>query len=164
MSVTFNADEIFEMAEEIERKGAAFYREASEKTRDDAIKKMMLDMAKMEDNHLAIFEEMRKDLTEAEREQTTFDPQNEAAMYLRTYADARGYEGKIAPDKKLTGSESMEDLIHIALNAEKNSVAFYVGIKELVPKDIGKEKVQKIIKEEMSHIATLNEKLAELTQ
>jgi hypothetical protein len=30
MSITFNVDEIFEMAEEIERNGAKFYREAQE--------------------------------------------------------------------------------------------------------------------------------------
>ena len=31
MPITFNADEIFEMAEEMERNGAWFYRRAAEK-------------------------------------------------------------------------------------------------------------------------------------
>ena len=35
MGITFNANEVFEMAEEIERNGAKFYRQAAEKASDD---------------------------------------------------------------------------------------------------------------------------------
>jgi rubrerythrin len=51
MSNEFNADDIFEMAEQIERNGAAFYREAATKTDDPATKEMMLEFATMEDGH-----------------------------------------------------------------------------------------------------------------
>ncbi|GAH47433.1 unnamed protein product [marine sediment metagenome] len=56
MGITFNADEIFEMAEEIERNGAKYYREAAEKASDKKTKQMLLDMAAMEDEHLETFE------------------------------------------------------------------------------------------------------------
>ena len=59
MGITFNADEIFEMAEEIERNGAKFYREAAQKAADKQVKQMLLDMAAMEDGHLVTFQQMR---------------------------------------------------------------------------------------------------------
>ena len=162
MSITFNADEIFEMAEEIERNGAAFYREAAGKASSSDIKKMLLELAAMEDGHEKIFAQMRRELSAAEREQTTYDPDNEVAQYLRTMADFHGTEGKISPTEKLTGNESMTEILKIALQAEKNSIAFYVGIKDLVPSKAGKGKIQSIIIEEMAHVSTIGGKLQSL--
>jgi rubrerythrin len=42
----------------------------------------------------------------------------------------------------LTGKESLEEILQIALNAEKNSVCFYIGLKNLSPSDAGKEQVE----------------------
>lgn len=162
MSITFNADEIFEMAEEIERNGAAFYRSAAEKASDGDVKQFLVDMATMEDGHEVTFTNMRKELSAADKESTSFDPYDEAALYLQSMADAHGTEGKISTTVELSGDESMKDIFNIAINAERNSVCFYVGLKELVPSASGKERVDKIIKEELAHIATLQNKLASL--
>ena len=162
MGITFNANEIFEMAEEIERNGAKFYRQAAENTPDKETKQMLLDMAVMEDGHLKTFEEMRKQLSGQEKGWTVFDPDNQSVMYLQAMADARGYEGKIAPTKELTGNESPKEILEIALNSEKESVFLYFGFKELVPPKAGRDKVVAIIKEELSHITTLLKKLKSL--
>ncbi|MFC1766060.1 ferritin family protein [Planctomycetota bacterium] len=162
MSLTFNANEIFEMAEEIERNGAKFYRKAAEGAKDADTQKYLIDMAVMEDGHLEIFQHMRQKLSDGDKVPITYDPGNEAALYLQTMADARGYEGKISPALELTGKESMEDVLQIAITAERNSVVFYVGLKTLVKSDTGKEQVDKIIGEEMAHIATLQKKLLSL--
>lgn len=159
MGITFNADEIFEMAEQIERNGAKFYREAAEKAADDAVKSMLLELAAMEDGHELTFANMRKELSEDEKGTTTYDPDNEVAQYLKTVADFHGTEGKVSPTENLTGSESMADILKIALQAEKNSIAFYVGIKDLVPSKTGKDKIQAIIIEEMAHVSTIGAKL-----
>lgn len=164
MAITFNADEIFEMAEEIERNGAFFYREAAGKASREDIRKMLLELAEMEEGHEKTFAQMRKKLSPAEKEQTTYDPDNEVAQYLRTMADFHGIEGKIGPSEKLTGNESMTEILKIALEAEKNSIAFYVGIKDLVPSRSGKGKIQTIIIEEMAHVSAIGGKLQSLRQ
>ena len=160
MTITFNADEIFEMAEEIERIAAAFYREVAKKASDKKIKQTLIDLAAMEDGHLRTFEQMRKQLTSREKTETVFDPDNQAALYLQTMANSRGTEGKIGQTQKLTGKEKTEEILRIAINSEKNSVVFYVGLKDLVPTEAGKDKVEEIITEEMGHIAVLNKELA----
>ena len=155
MAITFNADEIFEMAEEIERKGAKFYKKAAEKAPDSDMKDFFNSMADMEENHLKIFGEMRKELSDAEKGETVYDPEDEAMLYLQAMADAKGWEGMITPTKEFTGNESMREVIETALNAEKESVVFYYGLKSMVPEQAGQDKVEKIIKEELSHIRTL---------
>ncbi|UCG48908.1 MAG: ferritin family protein [Phycisphaerales bacterium] len=162
MGLIFNADEIFEMAEQIERNGAKFYREAAKNASSDDIKQMLLDMAVMEDEHLETFEQMREQLTGRETGATVFDPDNEAALYLQTMADSHGSEGMKSPAMKLTGRESTKQVLEAAIGAERDSVLFYVGLKDLVPANAGKDKVEAVIKEEISHIATISRKLKEL--
>jgi len=163
MSVTFNADEVFEMAEQIERNGAKFYREAAEKTSSREMKDLFLNMASMEDGHLQTFQAMRKELAEQEKGATAFDPYNEATLYLQTMVDGKGTEGMKSPTEKLTGNESAQDLLEIAISAEKNSVLFYVGLKDLVTAKAGREKIEIIIREEVKHVADLRRQLTALS-
>ena len=163
MSVTFNADEDFEMAEQIERNGAAFYREAADKTADQEMKDLFLNMAAMEDGHVLTFQEMRKDLAAQEKGQTAFDPFNEATLYLQTMADGKGSEGMKSPTEKLTGNESPQELLEIAIGAEKDSVLFYVGLKDLVTAQAGRDRIESIIREEVKHVADLRRQLIALS-
>jgi rubrerythrin len=161
MGITFNADEIFAMAVEIERNGAKFYRKAAENAGDDSIKQTLLRFASMEDAHEATFASMVNQIRQ-ESAKVTYDPDGVAEAYLQAIADSRGWEGKGTPDDELTGSESIEEIINSALRAEKESVAFYAGLKEIVPSEEGKLQVEAIIREEMTHVAQLTNMLADL--
>jgi len=160
MSIAFTADEVFEMAEQIERNGAKFYREAATKAPERQIKDMFLRLAAMEDTHLRTFQQMRTTLSDQDKGGTTFDPEGEASLYLQAMADDRGFEGMKGRNVKLTGQESTQALLEIAIGAEKNSILYYVGLKELVPTETGREKVEAIIREEVGHAAELRRQLA----
>jgi rubrerythrin len=62
----------------------------------------------------------------------------------------------------VAGKQTVEDLLKMAIGLEKDSIVFYVGLKESVSRKAGKDKVESIIKEEIGHIATLNQKLETL--
>jgi rubrerythrin len=162
MTVSFNADEVFEMAEQIERNAAQFYREAGAKTSEPQTKNLFLRLAGMEEGHLRTFQQMRKTLSDQERGGTTFDPEGEASLYLQAMADDRGFEGMRSRGTKLTGKESTPEMLEIALSAERNSILYYVGLREMVPTTAGKDKVQAIISEEVRHAADLRRQLAAL--
>lgn len=164
MAITFNVDEIFEMAEQIECNAAGFYREAAKKAYDKAAQKLFVDLAAMEDGHFQIFQEMRTQLGPAEKEQSTFDPENQAILYLQAMADSHGTEGKKSRIEKLTGSESMREILQTAVAAEKDSVVFYTALKELVAPGAGRDKVESIIEEELGHLALLKMQIANLKQ
>jgi rubrerythrin len=156
MSYDFNADEIFEIAEQIERNGAKFYRASAENIIDANKKKLLIDLAEMEDEHENTFKKMREELTSDEKVIMTFDPDGEAEKYLRALADTRVFY-----DKKID-TNSLEKILKTAITAEKDSIVFYLGMKEVVPANLGKQKLDKIIKEEMNHISLLSKELLSL--
>ena len=161
MVITYTADEIFEMAEESERNAAEFYRQAAERCSNEDTKKLLLDMSATEDEHLETFQNMREKLAAVEG-LSIFDPLGRSAMYLQTMADARTWEGRISPMQDLSGNETAREIIEIALEAEKEMVVFYVGLKDLVYFKAGKDKVEEIIIEELEHISALLKKLKSL--
>ena len=167
MSYYFNADEIFEMAEQIERNGAKFYSGASEKATSPDVRKLLLDFAAMEKNHEKLFANMRADMLKQGQAATVdpvFDPEGEAGLYLRAMADGHIFDVRANPGEDLTGEESMEDIFRLAIGREKDSVVFYVGMKDMVSERLGKDKIDGIIKEEMSHVTILSRELAKLNQ
>jgi rubrerythrin len=158
MSYDFNADEIFEIAEQIERNGAKFYRTAAENIADADKKKLLIDLAEMEDEHEQTFRTMRSELTQDEKIVTTFDPEGESENYLRALADTRVFY------EKSIDSSSLKEVLKSAITAEKDSIVFYLGMKDVVPAHLGKQRLDGIIKEEMSHIRLLSKELLELTR
>jgi rubrerythrin len=156
MSYDFTADDIFEMAGQMERNGAAFYREAAGNVSDNTAKKMLLGLAEMEDEHEKTFAEMRKALSGAEKAQTAFDPEGEAVFYLRALADTRVFF------EKQIDTTSMREILQSAIEAEKDSIVFYLGMKDAVPGKHGKDRMDGIIKEEMGHIRLLSKELVAL--
>jgi rubrerythrin len=154
MGYDFNADDVFEMAEQLERNGGKFYRTAAQSTDDSENKKFLLELAAMEDQHEKSFQSMRAELTTREKASTVFDPQGEAALYLRALADTR-----IFFEKEMNVT-SMKEIFKSAIEAEKDSIVFYLGMKDAVPENLGKGRLDQIIKEEMGHIRLLSKKLA----
>ena len=158
MGIDFNADEVFEIAEQIERNGADFYRSVAEKVKDESKKKLLLDLAEMEDEHEETFKSLRSKLSMDEKIQTTFDPEGDSERYLRALADTRVFY------EKDVDTTSLKEILKSAITAEKDSIVFYLGMKNVVPAHLGKEKLEDIIKEEMGHISLLSKELIELRE
>ena len=156
MSYDFSADDIFAMAEQIERNGAKFYRTAAENITEPKAKELLTGLAGMEDEHEKTFASIRVKLSEKEKTATVFDPQNESALYLRSLADARVFF------EKEIDLSSMREILKAAVEAEKDSIVFYLGMKDLVADKLGKDKIETIIKEEMRHIRILSTELVAL--
>lgn len=150
--ITFNPDEIFEMAEQIERNGAKFYRKAAESA-DDESRSLLEDLAAMEDDHEKTFATMRAELADAEKRPITPDPDSEGALYLQALADGKVFAAD--PSEQLTGGESMPDILTTAIGLEKDSIVFYESMKEFVTKDDAARRIDEIIKQEIGHIVDL---------
>ncbi|MBW1726720.1 MAG: ferritin family protein [Deltaproteobacteria bacterium] len=158
MVYDFTANDVFEMAEQLERNGAKFYRTAAENVSDPKSKKLLIELAEMEDEHEKTFASLRADLTEGEKTTTVFDPEDESVLYLRALADTRVFF------KKKIDISSMKEILKVAIVAEKDSIVFYLGLKDFVPDRLGKNRLDKIIKEEMGHIRILSKELVSLVK
>lgn len=154
MSYNFSADEIFEMAKQIEVNGAAFYRKAAAKVTGEKEQKFLKALAEMEDQHEKTFAAMQADLKKEEIENQMFDPEGEAVLYLKAMADTKIFFKKEEP------GNDIKDILSAAIKAEQDSIVFYLGMKDVVPGSAGKQRVDDIIKEEMGHIRILASKLS----
>ena len=154
MIYDFNADDIFEMAEQLERNGATFYRTAADSVDNQNAKTFLLKLAAMEEDHEKTFADMRSQLTGEESASTVFDPQGEATAYLKALADTRVFF-----EKEIDASD-MQTILKDAITAEKDSIVFYLGMRDAVPEALGRHRLDDIIKQEMGHIRLLSKELA----
>jgi len=162
MAITFNADEIFEMATTIERNGASFYRRTAQAAQDEPTRNVLLSLAAMEDDHLRRFAAMRSRLDDSKKQSTVFDPEGDAAKYLQAMADGKVFDIRVDPAKLVTGQETPQQVLKTAIGLEKDSIVFYLGMRDLVSDAAGKDDIEAIIREEMAHITTLSKRLGEL--
>lgn len=153
MGQVFDAGEIFKIAIEMERNGAEFYRNAAGQVSEEEHRRMLRGLAEMEDEHIKTFNDLSRQLSAEASDY--FDPDGYAARYLKSIADTR-----IFFEREIDMS-SMEAILKEAIQAEEDSIVFYVGMKEMVPDETGKEKIEAIIKEEMGHVRLLSELLTE---
>ncbi len=152
----FNIDEVFEIAEQIERNGANFYTKAAEMFPEYSKKSIFLKLADMEKEHEKRFHAMRLEVAKKEREIAQFlDPSGEAAVYLRSIANSKVFDLRADPTIKFKDVRSVSELLRIAIDLEKDSIIFYLGIKESIPEGLGKDKIDLIVKEEMGHVELL---------
>ena len=77
MPTPISADEVFEMACEMERNGGAFYRRAAEQAADDGNRELLTGLAAMEDDHLKTFSALREEFA---RQGGIVQDENEATL------------------------------------------------------------------------------------
>ncbi len=159
MCADFNSLEIFEIAEQIELNGVAFYTAAAEKFADKGLRQFMLEFAEMESNHARDFNKMKTEAQNSRKGVVVFDPDNEMAYYLKAMAASAGWEGKASPRTEFDGTETPAEILKMAIQAEKSSIDYYLGLKEFVDSELDGQLVERIIKEEMIHAAKLQREL-----
>lgn len=159
----FNIYEVFEIAKQIERNGISFYTSAAKKFPEFSKHSLFLNLAAMEREHEKTFEKMQQEFASREEQISRFlDPNLEAVKYLQAVAKGAVFDVNKGISLILSSIETVSELLRIAIKLEKDSVIYYMGIKRIVPESLGKEKVDSIIEEEMSHITLLNSKLSSL--
>ena len=79
-----------------------------------------------------------------------------------THVFKAGPETDRDPAAALSGKESAEEIIDTALGMEQESILFYAGLAKMTPARFGNERVQKIIDEEIGHVAYLKRELKKL--
>ena len=95
MDISYNIDEAFELAEQIERNGAAFYKRAAEILGPGAPQDLVLLLASQEEMHEKAFAGFRAELVSDEESINKYDQDGVVAQYLQAVAFKDQYiEGK----------------------------------------------------------------------
>ena len=162
MAMKVSLGEVFDAAIQIERRGYDFYRKAAKATSDKVFQKELAALSKMEKGHAAVFTKLKEELAGGKKETKQSASSKEAARYLEAFA--AGTVFNITDDASLALSElpTVHDILIFAIGRERDSILFYVGMREMISDKSGIEKISRIIKEEMDHVALLNRKLQAL--
>ena len=159
MSTTFNIDEILQIAEQIERNGARFYRKAAGLTADEGVTALFERLAAMEDQHLLTFAELRRSGPSGS---PPLDPDGAVAPYLEAVLGGHVFDYRSDPTAWLDGDVDTVAILDRAIQMEKDSVVFYVGLRDANPLDFGKQRIDDVIAEELKHVTVLSQEKARL--
>jgi rubrerythrin len=164
MADKFNADEIFEIAEQIERNGSAFYRKSAQMMADQKAHDLLIMLADMEVRHEQLFKQMREELHSEDpawlESFDDFEAAEESVKYLQAVANGKVFDlDQNSPDR-LGDDATLADILRLAIQFEKDTVIFYLGIKGAVPAKLGQEKIDGLIEQELSHVTLLSDELA----
>ncbi len=155
MFVFGTADDVFAMAVRIEENGSAFYTGAAKKTQEPRVSKLFEDLALMEEAHVNFFKALRSRQPDQLLQPPVWDPEGLAESYLQATADSHIFTVEAATSR-LEYVTSAGQALDMALEFEKDSVAFFVGLKELIAVPDGKNEIDQLILAEMEHIRLLS--------
>ena len=158
MTVALNAFEVFEVAVQIERNGAKFYRKAAELFNEPDIRNMFLELADWETKHEQIFNDMGKQLSKPNKKSRFFGPEKKL-LDPKLMACLAVFGTGSEPVHWLRSLENTAEVLKRAIEKEKDSITFYKGLKDFASGRDGKNKVDDIIEEEMRHIEILSQAL-----
>jgi hypothetical protein len=114
----------------------------------------------MEKDHEDAFLDVKGRLTTDQSPEIAYDPNNEVVQYLGAIADVVVFNVRTDWSDVIEGTESVEELLKLALQLERDSVAYYVGLAQLVPAKLGRSVIERLIREEMDHVVLIAQHLS----
>lgn len=153
MSILFSGSELLEVALGIEKNGAAFYQALADKTKNKDAKAIYAYLAGEEKKHLNTFQGM---LDSVGKYQPPENYPGEYMLYLKSLVDNTVFTDLAAAQREAEKTSSETEALGIGIQAEKDSILFYLEMQNLVSPPDGKV-VSTIIDEERDHLRQLSE-------
>lgn len=151
MVMRFSPQEIITMAVELEKKGMAFYEELAQKATSPSAKEAFSLLRDEEEKHLEFFSSL---LAEAEDGTEFIDTMEEVENYLRAIVED-GVLGKVLRGVGLPSREAgLVEAINFGIEVEKESILFYQGFADFVPRK-KMDWLRRVIDEERRHFVYL---------
>jgi rubrerythrin len=160
MGVFFSGRELIDIAIGIERNGASFYHSLAKSAGSQIAKGVYQYLADEERKHIEVFQSMLGSVADYRPPETYTE---EYDLYLRALVESRVFSDDQTAYQMAQRVTGDAEAIHIALGAEKDSILFYSEMRDLVRRS-DREVVDKIMKEERSHLRQLSDLRKNLSQ
>lgn len=152
----FSANEVIEMAVQIEKSGYTFYDRALKKEQlKNSTRELLTLLRDQEIKHEQFFLSLRdqKDLFSLDETQDW----DMISSYIRMITDARLFNDESSAIKLVDKAETDLELVNYAITFEKDTLLFFHTLKEKINGEKTKQIVQEIIQEEITHVFHLTE-------
>ena len=149
--------EVLQVAAEMERNAARFYRRAAGMYHDPRLSKLFSELAQWEKRHVQVFVDMKDRFSEQTWEGRRFDLERREGSRLEVPPAV--FHERSEPAKELTGSETRADVIKLAIQKERHSIGYYLALTEFA---LGRDNIQAIkaiLEEERRHLRILKQSL-----
>ena len=150
MGNIFSASEIVELAIEIEKNGRDFYHALFKKSRFPKAQEIFQYLALEEGKHISTF----KDILDAVQKHLPVSYPSEYLNYMSALSDGYIFTQKNTGETIALKVQSDLQGLEIGISFEKDSIAFYEGMKKAVPTNEHKI-INEIIAQEKLHLRQL---------
>ncbi len=162
MTIEFSADEVYEMGMDIEKNGEAYYRKAAELAKDEAIKAIFVDLMEQEMEHYKTFKELRESLSGKSTAPTVADPEDQSYLYLNALVKSRLFSNEHEAEALATKVKDEMEALRAAMSFEKDTILFFLSMKDMVSDEKGKSEIDRLINEEHKHVVRISKAIDEL--
>ena len=147
----FSASELLDMAIKLEKNGEAVYRRAIEKVSKPELVSLLEWMADEEVKHAAFFSDLKR--------RVTGDSQNPfmQEMSRELFDDLLGEKNFSLKEVDFSSLNTVEELIDVFIEFEKDSVIFYTVLEPFVEDAVARGQLKDIIEEENRHVRHLQQ-------
>ena len=147
----FSIREIIDIAIKIEKNGENLYRGAIDRVSNKALKPVLLFLADQEHEHIKWFEKLKARMKTADGNLKVVEISESMLQSLV------GEQTFSLDDASLLELDSVESLIEMAVELEKDTIIFYQMLREFIEDSDTLKGLDEIIAEENRHIEVLRE-------
>lgn len=166
VATKFNAEELMELAIQIERNGKSYYAAMANKSDNQAVNDIFDYLCREEQSHLELFVTIRNKLAAGKTDDFVIaDEYNTPDMmnYLKAMFDGRVFPNLLSHTELASEIKTDEQAIYHAIGFEKDTVLFFSEILGLLgQQDENYALIQELIRQEKIHIARLYTLLSNL--
>ena len=153
MGNVFRAADVVKMGIEIEKNGRDFYAAMAEQAESPEAAKLFTYLAGEEERHIAVFKTM---LGELEQRKPQESYPGEYLAFLRDLAGGHVFTREGSGRELAAAVKDGKEAIDFGIRIEKDSMVFYLGMKEVVPRS-DHAVLDALIGEEREHLKRLLE-------
>jgi rubrerythrin len=163
VATLFNADEVYQVAINVESNAVAFYRAAAKRSADPESRGMYADLAEWEGGHVTVLADLRGRLDANARAHTPADPAGEVTAYLQALAAGAAFRKDRGLESLLDKCRGPLEVLGYAIRFEQEAIRFFGTMKGLVPEYLGASAIDRLIAEEQQHLSMLKGKVYALS-
>ncbi len=156
MLFCFNATEVFRIALEIKDRCMAFYEKAQGVIQDSEVRELFETLVREEREHKAKIESLKAKVPADGWAPPVSDPDEELDLYIKMMADQHVLNPARDLDARLAEVKTTQDALKLALQFEKDSVIFFLGMQEATCEGKDRDLLGILIKEEQDHVRRLS--------
>lgn len=156
MLFCFNATEVFRIAIEIKERCVAFYKKAQGVIQDADVEQLFANLVREEMEHKSKIESLKARIPAGAWAPSVSDPEQELDHYIKMMADEHMFSSAQDLDAQLAQVKSARDALKLALQFEKDSVIFFLGMQEATCEGKDRDLLALLIKEEQDHVRRLS--------